>query len=171
MKLALAVGLSVLVLSGCQSLAIAPGAPTSVPKPVPVVLSPPQPSAPVPVPTTPAPTSSEPLEVTPPPVIESAPVPRPATPASTLLTSVDEALAANDLARASALCERALRISPRDALLWYRLADIRLRQQRWQEAVANARRGLLYVGTDAGVKAQLNRVLQQVSAATGVEPD
>jgi hypothetical protein len=171
MKLALCAGACVLLLSGCQSLTMAPGAPTTVPKPVPVVINPPQPSVPAPVPTTPAPRASEPTEVLPPPVIESAPVPRPATPASTLLTSVDEALAANDFARASALCERALRISPRDALLWYRLADIRLRQQRWQEAVANARRGLLYVGTDVGLKAQLNHVLQQVTAATGVQPN
>lgn len=62
------------------------------------------------------------------------------TPAASLLVEVDAAMAAGNLERAAALCERALRIAPREALLWYRLAEIRYRQQRYDEALGFAQR-------------------------------
>ena len=45
-----------------------------------------------------------------------------------------------ELARASALIERALRIEPRNPRLWSRLARIRFEQQRYQQAEALARK-------------------------------
>jgi hypothetical protein len=154
MKLLVLALLGALLVGGCTTVSTITPPPVQ-PTPAPVVVAPVAEPEPTPVVEPVAPQ----LPLPPAPVVEVAPTPAPATPASTLLASVDAALAANDLARASALCERALRISPRDALLWYRLADIHLRQQRWQEAVANAQRGLLYVGSNASLKAQLEAAL------------
>ena len=42
--------------------------------------------------------------------------------------------------KAAATIERALRIEPRNALLWHRLAVVRLQQQQWQQAIAMARK-------------------------------
>ncbi|HTQ99226.1 MAG TPA: tetratricopeptide repeat protein [Candidatus Acidoferrum sp.] len=120
-------------------------------KPAPVVesqpvLPPEQPSAPEPVP---------------PPEAK----PAPATPASTLLASVQSAIAAGQLDRAAALCERALRISPRDAQLWYQLALIRYRQHRNDDAAGHARRALSLAGKNLELISQINALLQQISAA------
>lgn len=37
--------------------------------------------------------------------------------------------------RAAATLERAIRISPRDAMLWHQLASVRLEQQKWRLAI------------------------------------
>ncbi|HIF50214.1 MAG TPA: tetratricopeptide repeat protein [Thiotrichaceae bacterium] len=42
--------------------------------------------------------------------------------------------------KAAATIERALRIEPKNALLWHRLAVIRMQQQQWQQAIAMARK-------------------------------
>ncbi|MES2606790.1 MAG: tetratricopeptide repeat protein [Pseudomonadota bacterium] len=110
-------------------------------------------------------TTRQPL---PPSTVEpAAPVPAPAaTPTSTLLASVQAAITAGDLERGAALSERALRISPRDAQLWYQLAIIRQRQNRLDEATNTARRALSFVGTDEILRRQINLLLEQVGAAT-----
>lgn len=82
-------------------------------------------------------------------------------PAASLLASVDQALAAGELERASALCERALRISPRDGYLWYRLANIHYRQQNYSEAVGFARRALSYAGSDRDLVDAGNTLITQ----------
>lgn len=82
-------------------------------------------------------------------------------PASSLLVSVDQALAAGELERASALCERALRISPRDGYLWYRLANIHYRQQNYSEAIGFARRALSYAGSDRELLDAGNALIEQ----------
>jgi len=82
-------------------------------------------------------------------------------PASSLLASVDQALAAGELERASALCERALRISPRDGYLWYRLANIHYRQQNYSEAIGFARRALSYAGSDRELLDAGNTLIEQ----------
>lgn len=82
-------------------------------------------------------------------------------PAASLLASVDQALAAGELERASALCERALRISPRDGYLWYRLANIHYRQQNYSEAVGFARRALSYAGSDRELLDAGNTLIEQ----------
>jgi hypothetical protein len=117
----------------------------------------------------PAPVVVNPAPQLPPPV--SAPAPEPvapaATPTSTLLASVQAAVAAGDLDRGAALSERALRISPRDAHLWYQLALIRYRQQRFAEAGDTARRALSMAGSDAALQRQINELLQQLAAPAG----
>lgn len=117
----------------------------------------------------PAPVVVNPAPQLPPPV--AAPAPEPAapvaTPTSTLLASVQAAVAAGDLDRGAALSERALRISPRDAQLWYQLALIRYRQQRFTEAGDTARRALSMAGRDAVLQRQINELLQQLAAPAG----
>ena len=84
---------------------------------------------------------------------------RPATASSTLLAGVDAAIAEGDLERAAALCERALRINPRDGLLWYRLASVRAQQGRVSEAEGFARRALSFSSGDATLTQQINTLL------------
>ncbi|MDR2212615.1 MAG: tetratricopeptide repeat protein, partial [Pseudomonadales bacterium] len=54
------------------------------------------------------------------------------------------AMQSGDFERAAALTERALRIRPREAALWYNLASIRYNQGRLQEAEGHAQRALSF---------------------------
>jgi Flp pilus assembly protein TadD len=78
-----------------------------------------------------------------------------------LLASVDAAMAAGDLDRAAALCERALRIAPRDGQLWLKLGTIRQRQGRTADARGFAQRALSLAGGDAQLERQ-SRVLLEL---------
>jgi len=105
------------------------------------------PSQPAPVPLDPAP----------------APVPMPGMPATAeaaLLMEVDAALAAGDLERAAAVAERAVRIAPRDANLWFRLASIRARQGRTDEAAGIARRAQSFATPESPVARQIDEFLR-----------
>lgn len=86
----------------------------------------------------------------------------PTTASGRLLQSVDAAIAQGDLERAAALCERALRISPRDALLWYRLAGIRAQQGRTDEAQGFAQRALSFSRQDAQLERQIQTLLNEL---------
>ncbi|MDO8271020.1 MAG: tetratricopeptide repeat protein [Gammaproteobacteria bacterium] len=104
-----------------------------------------------------------PVEVIPP----SEPI-RPSTPASpvaTLMASVDTAVAAGELEQAAALCERALRISPRDGYVWYRLASIRFQQQRYSDADGFARRALGFAGGDRGLVQAIDSLIARIAVA------
>ena len=57
-----------------------------------------------------------------------------------LLGDADDFASKGQSDKAAATIERALRIEPRNALLWHRLAVIRLQQQQWQQAIAMARK-------------------------------
>lgn len=100
-----------------------------------------------------------PSTVNPAPTVPALPA-VPATASSTLLAGVDAAIAEGDLERAAALCERALRITPREALLWYRLASVRAQQGRVNEAEGFARRALSFSATDPALTRQINGFLQ-----------
>jgi len=106
----------------------------------------------------------EPLPPSAPPVF-GPPAPQapaaPATPTDSLLASVDAALAAGDLERAAALCERALRIAPRDGQLWLKLGTIRQRQGRTADARGFAQRALSLAAGDAQLERQ-SRVLLEL---------
>jgi len=88
-----------------------------------------------------------PIPDTPAPAVPSMP----STPSAALLLEVDAALANGDLERAAAVAERAVRIAPRDAQLWYRLASVRAQQGRTDEAVGIARRALSFAAPDSPV--------------------
>jgi len=122
---------------------------------------------PLPPPAEPQELRREPL---PEPVPAPGPVPQPspgtpATAASTLLDAVDAAIAADELDRAAALCERALRISPRDGHLWYKLATIRYLQRRYMDAEGFAQRALSFAGADAQLARDSNALLGRIRAA------
>ncbi len=57
-----------------------------------------------------------------------------------LLDDADNLANAGKSEQAAATIERALRIEPRNALLWHRLALIRIQQQQWQQAITMARK-------------------------------
>jgi len=76
------------------------------------------------------------------------------------MASVDDAIASGDLERAAALADRALRISPRDPLLWYQRARISYQQQRYSEASGFARRALSFAGADAALTRDINLLLE-----------
>lgn len=101
--------------------------------------------------------------VPPPSPLPSSESPPPVTASSTLLASVDAAIAAGDLERAAAVSERALRISPRDAAIWYRLASIRYQQGNYTDARGLATRAHSYAGNDAGLRRQINDLLQRLN--------
>lgn len=87
------------------------------------------------------------------------------SPATALLASVDTALAAGELERAAALAERALRISPRDGYLWYKLASIRYQQERYSDAAGFAQRALSFAGTDRILSDASNTLLGMIKLA------
>lgn len=51
-----------------------------------------------------------------------------------LLSQADKDIGAGREDGAAATVERALHLAPKDAYLWYRLAEIKLRQSNWQQA-------------------------------------
>lgn len=66
-----------------------------------------------------------------------------------LLDNADQSLASGNADQAVASIERALRIDPKNPVLWQRLGQIRLRQKRWDQAIATARKSnLLAAGND-----------------------
>jgi Flp pilus assembly protein TadD len=73
-------------------------------------------------------------------------------------------MAAGQLEQAAALCERALRISPRDGHLWYRLATIRYQQERFSDAAGLARRAMSFAGPDAKLAEDSRRLMQQAES-------
>lgn len=167
MMLRVPVLLSVIVLSACATNS-RPPAPVSTSTPA-VVTEPASTAVSSPVLTSPAPIRVEPAPRPGIPAPEPAP-PRPtepATPASTLLASVDQAIASGDLEGAAALTERALRISPRDAYLWYRRASISYQQRQYSDAEGFARRALSFAGNDRELTQQINQLLSRVNSANG----
>lgn len=118
---------------------------------------------PAPETTAPVPLQREVLPPAPPPVLgPPAPeVPRaPTTATGSLLEAVDAAMAAGELDRAAALCERALRLAPRDAALWLKLATIRQRQGRSDEARGFAQRALSLAGSNPQLELQARALLE-----------
>lgn len=75
-------------------------------------------------------------------------------------------MAANQLDRAAALCERALRITPRDGLLWYKLATIRYLQGRHTDARGFTQRALSLAGNNAQLVRDANGLLERIRMET-----
>ena len=165
----LAVLLLLSIVTGCANLPSRDGPPAPVVDAgaAPVPASSRQPGQTPPLPELrPQPPESgpAPLQRTPLPETGSQPELPIDTPAAALLDDVDAAMEAGDLERAAALSERALRIAPREAVLWHRLAEIRYRQQRYDEALGFAQRAESLAGSNARVLRDSQR-LQEMSAA------
>jgi predicted Zn-dependent protease len=120
------------------------------------------PSAPMPL-SSPAPT---PFPLKPPPA--KSPAAASAIPAvAALLAEAQTARDAGNLENASALLERALRMQPKYALLWYRLAELRLRQEKPQMAVDLALKSKLLAGSDAALVQQNWALIAQAKHRLG----
>ena len=117
--------------------------------PTPVVAAPP---------TTQAPEMSKPSQA-PPPGSDSAPQ-QPAVVA--LLNEADRYDAQGQPDQAAASLERALRIQPRDATLWHRLATIRFEQGQLQQAQTLAAKSNVLAGNNHRLKAANWRLIADV---------
>ncbi len=96
--------------------------------------------------TSPAPTPGRPAggDVAPPP-------PRSAAVVSLQSQAADER-SAGDYERSAATLERAIRIAPEDASLWFDLATVRLAQSQPEAAEGLARRAAALAGTDEALR-------------------
>lgn len=67
-----------------------------------------------------------------------------------------------DLAAAQATFERALRIEPGNALLWFELAQVAYEQNNRQEAKELALRARSFVSNDASLKRKIEKLLNRI---------
>jgi hypothetical protein len=112
------------------------------------------------------------LEPLPPPAAPPgpAPVPEPAptAPAALALAAQSEqARAEGNLRLAGLQLERALRIAPRDAGLWNRLAQVRLEEQEFQQAERMAERSLQLGAGDRELSLSNWRIIARAREALG----
>jgi tetratricopeptide (TPR) repeat protein len=70
-----------------------------------------------------------------------------------LLNSAGAKEQAGSYEQAAAALERALRLEPRNAMLWHRLARVRLKQGQWQTAVDTAAKSNSLAGGNAELQA------------------
>ena len=94
--------------------------------------------------------------------------PQPTSPAvSTLLRTAEQEQQAGHLDDAGATLERALNIEPRNALVWHRLATLRLQQRRWDDAEQMALKSNALSGADSALQAHNWNIIARVRNATG----
>jgi len=74
---------------------------------------------------------------------------------------------AGQYTRAAATLERALRIAPRDAMLWQQLASVRLRQQKWRLAVNMAAKSNALAGDQQALKRKNWLIMAKAHRALG----
>lgn len=109
---------------------------------------------------------SQPLETKPAP--QAAPPPRPQSPAVVaLLDNANRQAGSGNLDNAAAALERALRIEPRNAGLWQRLADIRLRQKQPDQAESLALKSNTLAVGDAATQAGNWRIIAKARRLRG----
>ena len=84
-----------------------------------------------------------------------------------LLQTAEMQQADGQLAAAAASLERALRIEPQNPWTWYRLAAVRLEQDRLDQAEQLARRCDALAGSDAQVRAHAWRLIAAVRERRG----
>lgn len=107
----------------------------------------------------------QPLETRPAP---QAVPPRPQSPAVVaLLDNANRQAGSGNLDSAAAALERALRIEPRNASLWQRLADIRLRQKQPDQAESLALKSNTLAVGDAATQAGNWRIIAKARRSRG----
>jgi len=84
-----------------------------------------------------------------------------------LLDNADVQVRAGDLGAAAATLERALRIEPRNASLWSRLAALRLRQGRYGMAADLAAKSNSLAGSNRALKRDNWRLIARARRAAG----
>lgn len=113
-------------------------------------------------------------EPAPPTVAEPQPTPTPATTppiqsaaVASLMDGARIDVAAGRFAHAGATIERALRLEPRNPLLWQELARVRLRQGEYSQAESLAERSNSWAGGDHQLRADNWRLIAQAREARG----
>ena len=84
-----------------------------------------------------------------------------------LLSKADELEQAGQADQAAAVLERALRIEPRNARLWHRLAEIHLAQGLWQGAANVAAKSNALAGDDIELQVQNWDVIAEAQGRQG----
>jgi len=85
----------------------------------------------------------------------------------TLLAEAQDALDAGDPARAGAALERALRIEPRNPLVWHRLASLRLQQKDFAQAASLAAKSSALAPADRSLRAANWRLIGAARVLAG----
>lgn len=106
------------------------------------------------------------------PTLQPSPVERseikPVPPAVVaLVNAADTQARSGKLDGAAASLERALRIEPHNAVLWQKLADIRLQQKRYDQALQLAARSNSYASGDTLLQARTWRIIAKAKEAKG----
>lgn len=111
-----------------------------------------------------------------PPVVQRKPKPRPQPAANpgqsnqavvALLDSAAGHVGNNELEKAAADLERALRIEPRNAAIWHDLGQIRLHQRRYDEAEAMASKSNSLAGGNRALQARNWRLISVARRSQG----
>jgi Tfp pilus assembly protein PilF len=86
---------------------------------------------------------------------------------STLLAKSTVQIEAREWEKAAALLERALRIEPRNAKLWQRLAEVRLSQGQYSQAESLAIKSNSLAPKDEALQAENAHIIQQAREGRG----
>ena len=113
-----------------------------------------------------------PMEETAPQGGDSSPSPSSAVPPGNpaviaLLGSAQSLGQAGNYEQAAAALERALRLEPRNAMLWHRLAQVRLSQGQWQNAIDLAAKSNSLAGGERNLQASNWLVIAQAKERQG----
>jgi predicted negative regulator of RcsB-dependent stress response len=84
-----------------------------------------------------------------------------------LLSKAGDQSAAGQMDEACANLERALRIEPRNPVLWHELARVRLAQGRYRQAENMAAKSNVLAGTDRDLKAKNWRIIGEARNRLG----
>ena len=87
--------------------------------------------------------------------------------ASSLMAKAEQQQRSGDLTGAASTLERALRIEPRNALLWNRLANVRLEQRRNALASELASKSNAFAGSDNALKKNNWLIISSARQASG----
>lgn len=84
-----------------------------------------------------------------------------------LLDNAQRAVNAGNHESAAATLERAIRLQPKNALLWHRLGKLRLQQDNWQQAIALARKSNSLAAGEHILQASNWRIIAKAKQGTG----
>jgi predicted Zn-dependent protease len=84
-----------------------------------------------------------------------------------LLESADKYVKSNQLDKAGAALERALRIEPRNAGIWHDLAQVRLHQGQYQQAESLASKSNNLAGENRALQARNWKLIGSARKASG----
>jgi len=84
-----------------------------------------------------------------------------------LLEDADARIESGDHASAAATLERALRLEPKNAMLWYRLGLIRLKQKNWQQAINSAKKSNSLSAGDYELQTENWKLISDANSGAG----